>query len=127
MRKPQKLFAVVGIGLALTFGTASGASADVRASGTITNPTLKDGRIHVSATLHGPNPIATKVCVTLHAQHPYTPDIDLGGACKTMSAGTVSWSVRKPACGNYKTYAYATYDGRVTWGPAESSHYHTIC
>ncbi|MEV7420538.1 hypothetical protein [Streptomyces sp. NPDC089919] len=97
------------------------------ASGSIKDPWASGDKIYASANLNGPNPVGTKVCVEIHAMHPYYPDINLGGTCKTINAGTVTTSVHKGACGNYKTYAYATYNGRVFWGPVESPRYQTIC
>ncbi|MFI9214074.1 hypothetical protein ACIGW7_38840 [Streptomyces sp. NPDC053253] len=129
MSKAKKALAACSVGLALTFTSTGGASADVgvMASGTIKDPWRSGNTIYGSANLWGPNPVGTKVCVELHALHPYGPDTVFASTCKSINAGTVTTSGTLNTCVAVKTYAWATYNGRVTWGPTESPKYTTFC
>ncbi|MFF8484191.1 hypothetical protein [Streptomyces antibioticus] len=129
MSKIKKVLAACGIGLAMMLTSSGGASADVdvMAYGTIKNPWRSGNTINGSATLQGPNPIGTKICVELHALHPYGPDTVFARKCKTTTAGTVKVSGTLTTCVAAKTYASATYNGRIVWGPKESSRYYTFC
>ena len=68
-----------------------------------------DGRGHVtiSATLLGPQPAGTRLCISLLAAHPMGPDVELESKCKKMQSGTLSLTHKVGSCGRYTTFASA--------------------
>ena len=109
---------ILGTGTAaatLVMGAAFSAQAGTQATGVAKLPYLSGGRVYAEATLYGPNPIGTKLCVYLNTQHPYYPDITVASGCKEFTAGTHKVSAPKPACGNMTTWAAAVYNGRTVW------------
>ncbi|RSN54830.1 hypothetical protein DMH12_16015 [Streptomyces sp. WAC 04229] len=110
---------------ALVMGTAFSAQAGPQVTAKANVPYLSGGRVYASATLWGPNPVGTKLCVYLNTQHPYTPDITVASGCKSLNAGTHRVSVKKPACGNMTTYAAVVYKGKTKW--TGSTKYKLFC
>ncbi|KPC89337.1 hypothetical protein ADL35_02560 [Streptomyces sp. NRRL WC-3753] len=109
----------------LMMGTAFSAQASPQAIAQAKLPYLSGGRVYASATLWGPNPIGTKLCVYLNTQHPYYPDITVASGCKSFTAGTHKVSAPKPACGNMTTYAAVVYKGDTKW--TGSTKYKLFC
>ncbi|MET8953115.1 hypothetical protein ACWEO4_21510 [Streptomyces sp. NPDC004393] len=96
-----------------TLAVALGAgSADATGYVAVKNPYLKSGKIYAEATLQGPNPVDTKMCVSLLQTHPATPDIPVAGKCSKLSAGTVKVSINN-FCGRYTTHVEVSRGGRT--------------
>ncbi|MFJ2631601.1 hypothetical protein ACIO6U_06500 [Streptomyces sp. NPDC087422] len=108
MRK-SRIAAVLGV--AGAFLAVNAGQAEAVGLTTANVPYSSGGRIYASATLSGPNIAGTQLCVDLLATYPYGPDIDLGGACKTIGAGTVTYSIPN-SCGNYRSFAYVKQGGK---------------
>lgn len=117
---------VLGMAAATTLllGSTFTAQAAAQASGTVTVPYESGGRVYAKANLNGPVPATTRFCVYLNALSPNSPDITMASACRT-GAGTVTASAPRPACGNYTTWAAATYNGSTTY--QDSTGYKLFC
>ncbi|MEU3818568.1 hypothetical protein AB0E74_02990 [Streptomyces sp. NPDC030392] len=113
--KTRTILAAGAAAATLILANAFPAHAGAQASGTVKVPYQSGKNVYAEATLHGPNAAGTKLCVYLNAQHPYVPDVTIASKCATIDAGTVRVSAPRPACGNYTTWAAATYKGRTTW------------
>ncbi|MFB7738186.1 hypothetical protein ACFC08_28125 [Streptomyces sp. NPDC056112] len=124
--KGRTKFAGVGVAAALmVMGSAFSAQATALDIAQAKAPYESGGKVYAEATLFGPNPVDTQLCVYLNAQHPYGPDVTIASACKKFDAGTVKASAPRPACGNYTTWAAALYKGKVIW--QGSTGYRVFC
>ncbi|MFI0814942.1 hypothetical protein ACH4TX_05540 [Streptomyces sp. NPDC021098] len=94
--------------LAVLGGTQSASAADWL---TAKAPTYKSGKVTASATMLGPQPAGTKLCVSLLVAHPYYPDIEVANKCKTTQAGSVSVTAKVGTCGKYSSYASVKRNG----------------
>ncbi|MFF7650536.1 hypothetical protein ACFZCY_11875 [Streptomyces sp. NPDC007983] len=97
--------------LAVFGGTQSASAADWL---TAKAPTYKSGKVTAKATMLGPQPAGTKLCVSLLVAHPYYPDIEVANKCKTTQAGSVSVTVKVGTCGKYSSYASVKRAGAGT-------------
>lgn len=109
-----KLLGTAVAAASLALGT-SAAHAAPQASGVAKVPYASGGNVVAEATLQGPNPVGTRLCVYLNQQHPFTPDIAIASKCQSITGGTVRVSAPRPTCGNMTTWAVATYNGRSVW------------
>ncbi|MFD7336710.1 hypothetical protein ACFV98_11985 [Streptomyces violascens] len=93
--------------LAVVASTATAHAVDISAK----TPYLSGGRIYATGTLYGPNP-PTKVCVSLLASHPASPDVPIATECKTIYGGDVTASASN-FCGSYTTFISVERDGKT--------------